>query len=106
MKDTPRSATPELARWIEQDAERLAELAETAPSGQSPVHPARLIVEATKDFPAGGIMVRDGGATTIFGWTYSQAKPHDVMWNQNFGHLAPACRTRWVPVSPTAVSGR
>ncbi|WP_068160622.1 thiamine pyrophosphate-binding protein [Rhodococcus phenolicus] len=87
LKDTPRSATPELARWIEQDAERLAELAETAPSGQSPVHPARLIVEATKDFPAGGIMVRDGGATTIFGWTYSQAKPHDVMWNQNFGHL-------------------
>lgn len=87
LKDTPRSATPELARWIEQDAERLAELAETAPSGQSPVHPARLIVEATKDFPADGIMVRDGGATTIFGWTYSQAKPHDVMWNQNFGHL-------------------
>lgn len=32
-------------------------------------------------------MVRDGGATTIFGWTYSQAKPHDVIWNQNFGHL-------------------
>lgn len=87
LTDTPRTATPELARWIEQDAARLAELAETAPSGQSPVHPARLIVEATKDFPADGIMVRDGGATTIFGWTYSQAKPHDVMWNQNFGHL-------------------
>ncbi|MFC8043867.1 thiamine pyrophosphate-binding protein [Nocardia sp. NPDC057353] len=87
LKDTPRTATPELAGWIEQDAARLAELAETAPSGQSPVHPARLIVEATKAFPPEGIMVRDGGATTIFGWTYSQAKPHDVIWNQNFGHL-------------------
>ncbi|MET7769297.1 thiamine pyrophosphate-binding protein [Nocardia sp. NPDC005366] len=87
LKDTPRTATPELAGWIEQDAARLAELAETAPSGQTPVHPARLIVEATKAFPADGIMVRDGGATTIFGWTYSQAKPHDVIWNQNFGHL-------------------
>jgi thiamine pyrophosphate-dependent acetolactate synthase large subunit-like protein len=32
-------------------------------------------------------MVRDGGATVIFTWTYSQAKPHDVIWNQNFGHL-------------------
>ena len=32
-------------------------------------------------------MVRDGGATVIFQWTYSQAKPHDVIWNQNFGHL-------------------
>ncbi|WP_040800728.1 thiamine pyrophosphate-binding protein [Nocardia higoensis] len=87
LKDTPRTATAELARWIEQDAARLAELAESAPSGRSPVHPARLIVEATKVFPSDGIMVRDGGATTIFGWTYSQAKPHDVIWNQNFGHL-------------------
>ncbi|ROO85224.1 thiamine pyrophosphate-dependent acetolactate synthase large subunit-like protein [Actinocorallia herbida] len=87
LSDTPREASPDLERWIREDAERLAELAATAPSGLSPVHPARLIVEATKVFPADGIMVRDGGATTIFGWTYSQAKPHDVMWNQNFGHL-------------------
>ncbi|WP_280240681.1 thiamine pyrophosphate-binding protein [Nocardia abscessus] len=87
LKDTPRTPSPELASWIEHDAARLAELSETAPSGRSPVHPARLIVEATKVFPSDGIMVRDGGATTIFGWTYSQAKPHDVIWNQNFGHL-------------------
>ncbi|MFF3663399.1 thiamine pyrophosphate-binding protein [Streptomyces olivochromogenes] len=87
LKASPRTASPELAGWIKQDAAQLAELAETAPSGMSPVHPARLIVEATKVFPKDGIMVRDGGATTIFGWTYSQAKPHDVMWNQNFGHL-------------------
>jgi acetolactate synthase I/II/III large subunit len=87
LGDTRRTPSPELANWITADAERLAELAGTAPSGQSPVHPARLIVEATKVFPADGIMVRDGGATTIFGWTYSQAKPNDVIWNQNFGHL-------------------
>ncbi|MEU4840358.1 thiamine pyrophosphate-binding protein [Nocardia testacea] len=87
LKDTPRTPTPELARWIEQDASRLAELAENAPTGGTPVHPARLVVEATKDFPADGILVRDGGATTIFGWTYTQCKPHDVIWNQNFGHL-------------------
>ncbi|WP_329360935.1 thiamine pyrophosphate-binding protein [Streptomyces sp. NBC_01483] len=87
IEDTPRTPSPELAGWIKRDAAQLAELAQTAPSGMSPVHPARLIVEATKVFPKDGIMVRDGGATTIFGWTYSQAKPHDVMWNQNFGHL-------------------
>ncbi|MEU5880601.1 thiamine pyrophosphate-binding protein [Spirillospora sp. NPDC047279] len=87
LKDSPRDPSPRLDEWIKQDAARLAELAGTAPSGMSPVHPARLIVEATRAFPADGIMVRDGGATTIFGWTYSQAKPHDVMWNQNFGHL-------------------
>ncbi|MGF7234669.1 MAG: thiamine pyrophosphate-binding protein, partial [Frankia sp.] len=87
LADSPRTATPELDGWIRQEAAQLADLAETAPSGRSPVHPARLIVEATKVFPADGIMARDGGATTIFGWTYSQATPHDVMWNQNFGHL-------------------
>jgi acetolactate synthase I/II/III large subunit len=82
-----RQPVPELAGWISRDAARIAELADSAPTGMTPVHPARLIVEATKVFPADGIMVRDGGATTIFGWTYSQAKPHDVLWNQNFGHL-------------------
>ncbi|OMC16637.1 acetolactate synthase [Mycolicibacter heraklionensis] len=87
LKDRPRSASADLDRWIKQDADQLAELAETAPAGRSPVHPARFVVEATKAFPADGIMVRDGGATVIFQWTYSQAKPHDVMWNQNFGHL-------------------
>ena len=72
---------------IKKDAEELAQLAENAPTGRTPVHPARFVVEATKAFPKDGIMVRDGGATVIFQWTYSQAKPHDVIWNQNFGHL-------------------
>ena len=65
----------------------MAQLAENAPMGRTPIHPARFVVEATKAFPKGGILVRDGGATVIFQWTYSQAKPHDVIWNQNFGHL-------------------
>ena len=54
------------------------------------MHPARYVVEATKafdEFAKDGIMVRDGGATVIFQWTYSQTKPRDVIWNQNFGHL-------------------
>src|SRR6201993_1931441 len=87
LKDSPRSPSADLARWIKQDADQLADLAETAPSSRTPIHPARFVVEATKAFPAEGIMVRDGGATVIFQWTYSQAKPRDVIWNQNFGHL-------------------
>ncbi|HME77154.1 MAG TPA: thiamine pyrophosphate-binding protein [Mycobacterium sp.] len=87
LKDSPRSPSADLERWIKEDADQLAQLAETAPSGTARVHPARFVVEATKAFPADGIMVRDGGATVIFQWTYSQAKPRDVIWNQNFGHL-------------------
>jgi acetolactate synthase I/II/III large subunit len=87
LKDSPRTATPELAGWVKQEATRLADLAESAPKGKTPIHTARFVVEATKAFPKDGIMARDGGATVIFQWTYSQAKPHDVVWNQNFGHL-------------------
>jgi thiamine pyrophosphate-dependent acetolactate synthase large subunit-like protein len=90
LRDTPRSPSAELAILIKKDAEELAQLAESAPSGRTPIHPARYVVEATRAFSAfaeDGIMVRDGGATVIFGWTYSQAKPRDVIWNQNFGHL-------------------
>ena len=87
LKGSERAASPEFAGWIKQDADQLKELAESAPSGKTPMHTARFVVEATQAFPKDGIMVRDGGATVIFQWTYSQAKPHDVIWNQNFGHL-------------------
>jgi acetolactate synthase-1/2/3 large subunit len=89
LKGSPRQPTAELAQWISDDAARIAELAASAPDG-TPVHTAKFVVEATRAFaalPDPGIMVRDGGATVIFQWTYSQAKPHDVVWNQNFGHI-------------------
>jgi acetolactate synthase I/II/III large subunit len=87
LKDTPRGATPDLEGWAKKDRAQLSELADSAPSDGTPIHTARFVVEATRAFPRDGIMVRDGGATVIFQWTYSQAKPHDVVWNQNFGHL-------------------
>src|ERR1700757_422889 len=91
LRGNPRkpsaASKADLDRWIKEDAAELAQLAENAPTGRTPVHPARFVVEATKAFPKDGILVRDGGATVIFQWTYSQAKPHDVIWNQNFGHL-------------------
>lgn len=56
-------------------------------TGERPIHTSRFIVEATKAFPEDGIMIRDGGATVVFGWTYNQCKPTDVIWNQNYGHI-------------------
>lgn len=79
--------SPALGDWITRQAVFKADLADNAPRGQVPVHTARLVTEATAAFPDDGIMVRDGGSITIFTWTYSQATPHDVMWNQNLGHL-------------------
>ena len=87
LKGSPRQPSADLQNWIQADKKRLADLAESAPNLNGPMHTARWVVEATKAFPEDGIMVRDGGATVIFQWTYSQCKPHDVIWNQNFGHL-------------------
>ena len=90
LRDSPRTPTPDLDALIKADAAELARVAEEAPAGRAPIHPARYVVEATKAFDehfTDGILVRDGGATVIFQWTYSQTKPRDVIWNQNFGHL-------------------
>jgi thiamine pyrophosphate-dependent acetolactate synthase large subunit-like protein len=87
-----RKAGPALERFMKDGAAELVELAEEAAekgdgSGNTPMHTAQFVTEATKAFPRDGILIRDGGATVIFQWTYSQAKPHDVIWNQNYGHI-------------------
>jgi thiamine pyrophosphate-dependent acetolactate synthase large subunit-like protein len=90
LREAPRSQSTNLEALVKADAAELTRVAEEAPTGRTPVHPARYVVEATKafdEFAKDGIMVRDGGATVIFQWTYSQTKPRDVIWNQNFGHL-------------------
>lgn len=90
LRDNPRKPSADLDALIKADAAEIARVAEEAPSGRAPIHPARYVVEATKAFDEcteDGILVRDGGATVIFQWTYSQTKPRDVIWNQNFGHL-------------------
>ncbi|MBW8784695.1 MAG: thiamine pyrophosphate-binding protein [Novosphingobium sp.] len=86
------SPAPGLERFMKEGKEELVELAKESlehsdGTGNVPIHTSRFIVEATKAFPEDGIMIRDGGATVIFTWTYSQAKPHDVIWNQNYGHI-------------------
>lgn len=90
LREHPRTPSADFEALVKADAAELARVAEEAPSGRAPIHPARYVVEATKAFDEcteDGILVRDGGATVIFQWTYSQTKPRDVIWNQNFGHL-------------------
>ena len=92
LKDTPLPPAPGLAKFMKDGAAELESLAaetltKSDGSGDVPMHTSRFVVEATKAFPKDGIMIRDGGATVIFQWTYSMCKPHDVIWNQNFGHI-------------------
>ncbi len=87
LGDFQRAGSEEFNTWKSMQTEWKAELLAGVPSGMNPVHPARLIVEATKVIPENAIYAADGGSTTIFGWTYSQYKPEDLVWNQNTGHL-------------------
>jgi thiamine pyrophosphate-dependent acetolactate synthase large subunit-like protein len=87
-----RAPAPGLEKFKKDGAAELAALAEESltksdGTGETPIHTSRFVVEATKAFPKDGILIRDGGATVIFQWTYSQCKPHDVIWNQNYGHI-------------------
>jgi acetolactate synthase-1/2/3 large subunit len=87
LKDTPRQPSAEFGTWKQMQKDFKAKLLAEVPSGTTPVHPARFIVEATKVIPENAIYAADGGSVTIFGWTYSQFKPRDLVWNQNTGHL-------------------
>ncbi len=87
-----REAGEQLAKFMrdgqaELDSLAVETLSKTDGTGDTKIHTSRFIVEATKAFPEGGIMIRDGGASVIFGWTYNQCKPNDVIWNQNYGHI-------------------
>ena len=87
LKGSPRQPSPELAGWIEMQKSFKSTLREQVPSGTSPVHPARFIYESTRAIPDNAVLALDGGSVTIFGWTYTQFRARDLVWNQNAGHL-------------------
>lgn len=92
LKGASLPGHPSIDEYIKREAQQIADLYEESKTrddgtGNVPMNTARFITEATRAFPKDGIMIRDGGATVIFGWTYNQAKPADVIWNQNYGHI-------------------
>lgn len=87
IADTPRKPSAELEGWVQLQKDFKAKLRAQVPSGGEQIHPARFIYEATRSLPDNTIYAADGGSVTIFGWTYTQYAPSDLVWNQNTGHL-------------------
>lgn len=84
----PRRVNPALAGWSRAEAEhRAAQAALARAHPDTPVHPARLVVEATAGLPDEAILIRDGGASVLFQFAFAQRPARDVLWSQNFGHL-------------------
>lgn len=60
--------------------------AEAAPEGP-PIHPSHMAIEISKALPANPVIIRDGGAVSLWSMAYNQCLSSDVHWSQNFGHL-------------------
>ncbi len=63
------------------------ELIDRIPTASQPIHTGRLAIEATKVLPDDTILVRDGGAASMWfsallGWV-----PRDAMWSSNWGAI-------------------
>ncbi|WP_372780772.1 thiamine pyrophosphate-binding protein [Litorivivens sp.] len=87
IKSTPREPSAEFNSWVQLQKDFKAKLRAEVPSNRDMIHPAKFIFEATRTLPANTIYAADGGSVTIFGWTYTQYAPSDLVWNQNTGHL-------------------
>jgi thiamine pyrophosphate-dependent acetolactate synthase large subunit-like protein len=87
VKPLALTTPAEMAGWAKANADMAQMLLAAAPTRSTAVHPARLAVEATRVLPKDAVIVRDGGSTSVFMGAFSQLKPRDVMWSQNFGHL-------------------
>ncbi len=66
--------------------QEVASVLEQAPRG-NPIHPVLFASEATKVLPRDTVIVRDGGAASIWTGAFSQCETSDVLWSGNFGHL-------------------
>lgn len=82
-----RGLPAKLPEWtkIRDDAKRA--LMASVPSESKPIHPGRLAIEATKVIPADAILVRDGGASSMWFSALLQWTPRDAMWSSNWGAI-------------------
>ncbi|MDD0843482.1 thiamine pyrophosphate-binding protein [Pseudomonas sp. Gutcm_11s] len=87
LRPLQRQASAQLIGLEASAAKFRAGMLAHVPTTSQPVHPARLVVEATKDLPDNVLMVRDGGSFSMFAGAFTQVRSSDVLWSQNFGHL-------------------
>jgi thiamine pyrophosphate-dependent acetolactate synthase large subunit-like protein len=82
-----REAPAKLAEWtkIRDDAKQA--LTDRIPAASQPIHTGRLAIEATKVLPEDTILVRDGGAASMWFSALLQWTPRDAMWSSNWGAI-------------------
>ena len=82
-----REPSAKLADWkkIRDDAKQA--LMDRVPTTSQPIHTGRLAIEATRKLPEDTILVRDGGAASMWFSALLQWTPRDTMWSSNWGAI-------------------
>ncbi len=87
LGDLNRAVPAELTEWVDtRDAAKQA-LMDRIPTASQPIHTGRLAIEATKVLPDDTILVRDGGAASMWFSALLQWTPRDSMWSSNWGAI-------------------
>jgi thiamine pyrophosphate-dependent acetolactate synthase large subunit-like protein len=82
-----RETPAKLAEWTRiRDGAKQA-LMDRVPATSQPIHTGRLAIEATKVLPEDTILVRDGGAASMWFSALLQWTPRDTMWSSNWGAI-------------------
>lgn len=82
-----RAAPPQLAAWTALRDSAKQALIDRIPTTAQPIHTGRLAIEATKVLPEDTILVRDGGASSMWFSALLHWIPRDAMWSSNWGAI-------------------
>jgi thiamine pyrophosphate-dependent acetolactate synthase large subunit-like protein len=85
LANVTRSAPAGFADWGRAQAAQKKALADALPQASQPIHPGRLAQEAFKAVPEDAVLVRDGGASSMWFAGLMQFTPRDAMWSSNYG---------------------
>jgi thiamine pyrophosphate-dependent acetolactate synthase large subunit-like protein len=89
LGSTRRDLPADLPKWTAAHEKARQGLFASASTSSAPIHTARLTMEATKVLPKDAVVVRDGGASTMWFSAFMQFPPRDAMWNSNYGAIGP-----------------
>jgi acetolactate synthase-1/2/3 large subunit len=82
-----RTLPEKLGGWTKLRDDTKQSLTDRIPTASQPIHTGQLAIEATKVLPADTILVRDGGASSMWFSALLQWTPRDAMWSSNWGAI-------------------
>lgn len=82
-----RNLPAKVAEWTKLRDGVKTDLMAVVPTTSQPIHTGRLAIEATRALPEDTILVRDGGASSMWFSALLQWTPRDAMWSSNWGAI-------------------